>query len=301
MIEQTPPIFFALGATLCFAYASTIFTEFSRNVSPIWMNTFKALVACFSFILTVIVFQDWVTPPLQSMVALFSSGALALMIGDIFMLHAMRELGASRMLMIFGLQPFVLGIAGAIFFAQPFVKASIIGVVLMLLCLYTISLESYKKNGHWQARGMFLGLIAVLLDAIGIVLTRYGFDATPGMSSAQGNAIRCLGAVSAFVLLNHFYYRFKEGKINISAPWSQFSKVQKFRVVMGSLMGTYISLMLYLVAVSKGQLSVVSSVAVTGPMFAGLFECVRNRKWPSLYLLAAMTFFIGGFWIFTQR
>jgi uncharacterized membrane protein len=301
MIEQTPPIFFALGATLCFAYASTIFTEFSRNVSPIWMNAFKAFVACFSFWVTVIAFKSWITPPIETLLALFCSGALALMIGDIFMLHAMKDLGASRMLMIFGLQPFVLGLAGTIFFAQSFVKASLVGAVLMLLCLYTISLESFKKNGHWQARGMFLGLIAVLLDAVGIVLTRFGFDSTPGMSSAQGNAIRCLGAVSAFFLLNHFYYRQKERKISLTAPWSDFSKAQKMRVLLGSLMGTYISLMLYLVAVSKGQLSVVSSVAVTGPMFAGLFECVRNRKWPSIYLLAAFTFFIAGFWIFTQQ
>lgn len=298
MSFEIPPLFYAFGATLCFAYASTIFTEFARKVSPFWMNSFKAVVALIAFWLSIVFLKTWTPPSVPTVVALLSSGAIGLMIGDIFMLHAMKELGPSRMLMIFGLQPFVLGTAGYFLFNQNFSWLNFVGVLMMLGCLYTISLESYKKNGHWQLRGMLLGFVAVMLDAIGILMTRHGFDATPGITSIQVNALRCVGAVAGFILLNIFYYP-KKDRVYFRPILKTFSSKDKVRLTLAALGGTYLSLMLYLTAISRGQLSVVSSVSVTGPMFAELFECVRFRKVPSPYLFVALAFFLGGFIIFS--
>jgi drug/metabolite transporter (DMT)-like permease len=300
MFDNIPPLFYALGATLCFAYSSTIFTEFSRKISPFWMNSFKAFIALAAFWLTILLSRSWVTPDYRSVIAFISSGCIGLMIGDIFMLHAMKDLGASRMLMIFGLQPFFLGLGGYFLFNQAFSFINFLGVIFMLCCLYTISLESYKKSGTWQLRGMFLGLIAILLDGIGILMTRYGFDTTPGILSSQVNGIRCFGAVIGFFIINYFYYP-KSQQVHFRAEWAPLTKNEKIKLIIGSIGGTYCSLMLYLTAVSKGQLSVISSVSVTGPMFAGIFECVRDRKFPSLYLFAAFIFFIGGFIIFSSQ
>ena len=294
MFENIPPYFFALAATLCFAYASTIFTEFSRKISPFWMNSFKAFVALAAFCVTVVATKNWIDPDIGTVIALLSSGCIGLMIGDIFMLHAMKDLGASRMLMIFGLQPFFLGIGGYFLFNQTFSPLSFLGVVFMLCCLFTISLETYKQSGSWQVRGLMYGLIAILLDASGILMTRYGFETTPGITSIQVNAIRCVGAIIGFFLV--YYTR---EKIEFKPVWKPLTKNEKIRIVIGSLMGTYFSLMLYLYAVSRGQLSVISSVTVTGPMFASAFECFRYRRWPSFYLLIAFMFFIAGFFIFS--
>jgi drug/metabolite transporter (DMT)-like permease len=300
MFENIPPIFYALGATLCFAYSSTIFTEFARKVSPFWMNSFKAFIALIAFWITVVLFQSWTPINLPTLIALISSGFIGLMIGDIFMLHAMKELGASRMLMIFGLQPFFLGLGGFYFFNQQFSALSFAGILLMLCCLYVISLESYKKSGSWQIRGMIFGLIAILFDAIGILMTRYGFETTAGITSPQVNAIRCIGAVAGFFVINIFYYK-KPDQISPNPTWKSFTRNEKWRLVLGSLGGTYFSLMLYLTAVSKGQLSVISSVSVTGPMFAGLFECLKSKRLPSPYLVVAFIFFISGFLLFSQQ
>jgi drug/metabolite transporter (DMT)-like permease len=264
------------------------------------MNSFKAFVALAAFWITILLMNNWVQPDIRSIIAFISSGCIGLMIGDIFMLHAMKDLGASRMLMIFGLQPFFLGISSYYLFGQAFSMMNFVGVIFMLCCLYTISLESYKKSGSWQLRGMFLGLIAILLDAIGILLTKYGFNSSPGILSPQVNGIRCLGAVLGFFIINYFYYP-KDKQVHFKAEWKPLSKNEKIKLLIGSIGGTYFSLMLYLTAVSKGQLSVISSVSVTGPMFAGIFECVRDRKFPSLYLFAAFIFFIGGFIIFSRQ
>lgn len=293
MIDKISPLYFALTATLCFSYASTIFTEFARKVSPLWMNTFKAFVALMAFIITLFVLKIWTVPTPATVLALLSSGCIGLMIGDIFMLRAMAELGASRMLMIFGLQPFFLGVGGYFLFNQSFSILNLVGLIFMSLCLYTISLENYKRSGTWQFNGLLAGLIAIILDGIGIFLTRFSFENTKGISPIEVNAIRCVGAIIGFI----FIYFFKE-KISFFPTWNRFSKKEKSRILIGSLLGTFISLMLYLTAVSKGKLSIVSSVTVTGPMFAALFESIRSKKIPNYYVIVSFIFFISGFYVF---
>ena len=293
MLQNIPPLFLALTATLFFSFATIIFTEFSRKVSPLWMNAFKAFVALIAFWITLFFLHHWITPDFKTTIALLGSGCIGLMIADIFMLKAMVDLGASRTLMIFGLQPFFLGIGGFFLFTQKFSALNFLGVALMLACLYTISLEHYKKNGHWHVQGLLFGLIAIFLDAIGVLFTRFGFDHTPGISPIEVNAIRCSGAIIGFILI----YFFKE-KIQFRPIWKSFTSIEKMRILLGSLAGTYLSLLLYLTAVSRGKLGVISAVTVTGPMFAGLFECFRSKKWPTAYLLIALIFFGGGFVIF---
>ena len=204
MIDKVNPLYFALSATLCFSYASTIFTEFARKVSPLWMNAFKAFVALIAFVITLFSFQLWSTPTPITIIALLASGCIGLMVGDIFMLRAMAELGASRMLMIFGLQPFFLGIGGYFLFNQSFSLLNLVGLIFMSLCLYTISLENYKRSGTWQFNGLFAGLIAILLDAIGIFLTRFSFEKSQGISPIEVNAIRCIGAILGFFFIYFF-------------------------------------------------------------------------------------------------
>jgi drug/metabolite transporter (DMT)-like permease len=289
------PLYFALSATLCFSYASIIFTEFARKVSPLWMNTFKAAVSLIAFILTIFIFKIWITPTQSTLIALLLSGCIGLMIGDIFMLKAMASLGASRMLMIFGLQPFFLGLGGALFFHQHFSLYNLLGLVFMTLCLFTISLEHFKKSGVWQLDGLLAGLLAIILDGIGIFLTRYSFDNTVGITAIEVNAIRCVGALLGFGLI----YFFKE-KISFRPTWKTFTKDEKVRIVAGSLLGTFVSLILYLTAVSRGKLSIVSAVTVTGPMFASVFESVRYKRRPNTYTVMAFIFFLSGFFIFTK-
>ena len=293
MFTQISPLYFALSATLCFAYASTIFTEFARKISPLWMNAYKVFVAFFAFLITLLILNIWQAPTSFTIIALLLSGCIGLMIGDIFMLKAMAELGASRMLMIFGLQPFFLGIGGYFLFNQSFSFFNFLGVLFMSLCIFTIRLENYKKSGSWQITGLLAGLAAIVLDGIGILLTRFGFENSKGISPIEVNFIRCIGAILTF-----FFIYFYKDRIRFRPVWRKLNLTEKRKIMIGSLAGTYISLILYLTAVSKGKLSVVSSVTVTGPMFATLFEYIRTRKRPSFFLVLSFVFFLSGFVVF---
>ncbi len=293
ILDGIHPLFFALGATLCFSYASTIFTEFSRSVSPQWMNAFKAVIALILFTTTLLFFNLWLPPASTSVSVLLASGLLGLMIGDMYMLKAMKELGASRMLMIFGMQPFFLGLAEKFLFGKDFPTINFLGGALMLGCLYTISFENYKKSGSWQIMGLTFGITAVLLDATGLLLTKHGFNSTPGITSIQVNALRCLGACVGFLV-----YHFSVKRLPLVNTFKNLPNKQKWRLLIGSTGGTYLSLMLYLQAINKGLMVQVSSITITGPMFAQFFECVQQRKLPNRLILIAFMLFSSGFYIF---
>jgi uncharacterized membrane protein len=96
-------------------------------------------------------------------------------------------------------------------------------------------------------------------------------------------------------------YHFSVHKIPIIQTFKQLPKTKKFKLLLGSAGGTYLSLMLYLTAVSKGQLSVISSVTVTGPMFAQVFECIQQRKLPNKLVFLSFIFFAAGFWVFAFK
>lgn len=257
------------------------------------MNAFKAVVALIAFGLTLLITQTWITPSGFSWLALLLSGLLGLMIGDTYMLKAMAELGASRMLMIFGLQPFLLGLGAYFLFSQNITAMHFLGVALMLGCLFTFSLENYKKSGKWQLLGLLHALIAVLLDATGVLLTRMSFENTPQLPPLEANFIRCVGACFGFLIVHLFFQ-----KLSLITTFQKQASKDRIKIMVGSIGGTYLSLFLYLTAVSKGNLSVVSAVTVTGPMFAALFESLIHKQVPSRYTIVAFLFFALGFWIF---
>jgi len=132
-------------------------------------------------------------------------------------------------------------------------------------------------------------LTGVTLDGLGVIITRYAFNANPGIGTTEGNFYRAVGALLLF------------GAISRVKPFQFFSRLHSlggrslFWIAAGSFAGTYLSLMFYLTAVRyAGALAAVSGIAITGTLFASAFECAFERKAPSRYLLVSFVFFFAG-------
>lgn len=285
-------ILFALAGNLCFSIASLAFTEYARRVTPLWMNATKALVALIALTLTVpligLTVWHW-----HLGLVLAASGMLVLCVGDLFMLFAMRELGSSRMVMMFGLTPFLTGAGSWLLFGSGLSLASWVGVTLMVACLFCLSLERYRSSGRWQLRGLLLGLLAVVLDAGGLILTKRCFMEWPELHPVQANFFRAVGAGVGFLLMNQFYR-----PVELRRHFAALSGREAAYVVTASLLGTYVSLLFFFKAMSLGHLSVVSSVAGTGPLFAEAILSVRTRTRPTLLWFLALGFMSVGFALF---
>jgi drug/metabolite transporter (DMT)-like permease len=280
--------FYGLGANLAFALGSQIFTMYSRSISSAWMNCFKALIGLMGFGIYVSFFGTWHSISLPFFSLFFLSGFMGLGVGDIFLLKAFSEMGPGRTLMLFGFQPLIIGILSYFVFGQTVDSHKFWAILFFILCLGTFSIESFKRSGHWQLKAIAIAFIGMSLDAVGVIITRYSFDNNPALSAMEGNFHRCIGAISVFVLLS-FVRPFSFIK-----KWNQQPLKDKSLLIIGSLLGTFLSLSLYLKAMQTAHLASLSGIAITGTIFSSLFECIIERKWPSRYLILAFIFFLCG-------
>lgn len=289
-------ILFALGSNVTFAIASVFFTEFSRKVSPNWVNYLKATVAFICFSLVILFFGIDLTMAQKSLVLLIVSGFTGLMIGDIFLFRAFAHLGPGRVLMIFGFQPLLIGVASYYLFDTVFAPFQLLALFFLIGCIVCFSLESFHEKGHWDSIGIFFALTGVILDAAGLMMTKAAFNLTPTLSPFVANAVRAGTTVIGFFLVSlvPLFH------LKLLAPFKHLTAREKRLALFSGFLGTFIALGFYLQAIRLGQLSIISAIAGTSPLLATLFEIYRGRKRMSLYLAIATLFFLIGFTILLQ-
>ncbi len=283
---------FALMSTGVFAFSSVIFAIFAKKVSAIWMNAFKATVALVAFSVAVLITGDWKDlPATNSLVAFVLSGFIGLNLGDYFLMRAFQKMGSSRTLIIFSFQPLMMALFAFIVFGQSLFITGFVAIFLLMSCVFTLSLEGYRKAGHWEIKGPLFAFAGVSLDCVGLLLTRYAFDADDSVSVLEGNLFRCFGAGIGFLFLARFVrFQFKR-------------RLQKFNWRTRSLLfgasfgGTFLALWLYLSAISEGHLAKITAIVGSGPLFTALFEAVIYRRFPSKYLWTALALFLVGFFL----
>tara|TARA_R110000868_G_scaffold104087_8_gene286310 strand:+ start:12428 stop:13306 length:879 start_codon:yes stop_codon:yes gene_type:complete len=288
---NTSVYIYALASNFCFALGSQFFTHYSRTISSVWMNAYKASLACVLFIATVFLTLD-ITPIEPLGIALFAvSGFMGLGLGDIFLLKAFADLGPGRTLILFGFQPLLLGLFGKLFLGQPIDTTKLAAIACFIAIVLLFAHESWRRDRSFGLMALTIAMTGIVLDAAGVVITRHVFDSYPSVHALEGNMYRCLGAVLFFLLLSmfrpfHFWKRL-----------STLSWKSRGYVSTGAILGTFLSLGFFLKAVQTGHLASVSGVAITGTLFSSAFECIWHKRWPSMTLWAALGLFLLGSWI----
>ncbi len=290
MSEQLPYLL-AFGGTSVFAVACIFFSVFADKISSAWVNTLKTTIGCLGFFIVTSVFYEWNTISLNSLVSFFLSGFAGLGIGDLFLVMAFTRIGAARTLMVFGFSPLFTGIQGYFFFGQELSMHKLSAILCLVMCLLIFSYEGYKKEGHWEIKGIIFALLGVSLDAIGIGITRFGFEDSVAVSSIEGNFYRAVGALCFFAIYNYFK------PIKLVSNLRSLTTKEKFTIMIAGFIGTFLSLWMWNTAVKYGQLAIISAIGVTGPFLATIFECIYYKKLPSRYMLVAIVFFILGLYI----
>lgn len=280
---------FALAANLSFAVGVQFFTHYARSISSLWVNWYKGLVAALLFAATIMLSGGFNVIPPGMMAMFLLSGFIGLGIGDVYIIKAFSLMGPGRTMMVFGFQPLLIGVVSYFAFGQAIDMNKVYAIIFFIVCLFIFSLESFRKHGHWNMKATMFALGGVTLDGLGVLITRYAFDNSPGIGTTEGNFYRAVGALVFFAGLSAVKpFRFIEKLRGLSRSGILW-------ITLGSVAGTYLSLMFYLYAVRhSGALAAVSGIAITGTLFASVFECILERKPPSRYLVAALAFFLAG-------
>jgi drug/metabolite transporter (DMT)-like permease len=288
--------FLALASAVLFSGASVIFARFSVSHSALWMNYIKNSVAGAAFLVVALLSLGFFGESLASLrpssAALFlASGAVGMALGDFFLFKGYQRLGSARTLMVFSFSPLFLAIEGYVFFGQDLHGRHVLAILLMMACVWTISFEKFREHGAWEWRGIVYALAGVLLDNVGNVLTRWAFDLSPGTGSFTANALRCASAVLLLFLWQRA--RGEQGFRRLGRMrWQDRSLV-----VFSALFGCFLSLACWLTALKVGHIGSLAAVGSFNPISASLWEWLLLRKRPTLYLIAALALFLGGFFL----
>jgi drug/metabolite transporter (DMT)-like permease len=285
----------ALLANISFALGTIFFTHYARKISSLWVNTFKALVACICFGVTILATSGFHEISGATFLVFFISGFIALGIGDVFLINAFSILGPGRTMVIFGFHPMIVGVISYFVFDQVLDVNKFYAITFFVMCLFTFSYETFREKGHWEIKGLFYALLGVGLDGVGVIITRYAFDMNKSINVFEGNFYRCLGAIVAYIILSKKY------PFEFMGNLKKLKMKSRFYITVGALLGTYLSLAFYLEAIKSANLASVSAISITGVIFASLFECIWDKRLPSRYLYIAFIFFSVGMWFLVIR
>lgn len=288
-MNSLTPYLMALSSNFCFGLASMSFARFARSHKPTWINQLKVSVAVFGFVTAFLLTEHLVHQPLLGVSLLLTSGFIGLVVGDFFLFRAFSELGPSRTLVIFSFQPVMLGIYGYLALGQAANVYQVFAIVCMILCLLTFVREKNKETGHWSSMGFVDAFLGVLLDAIGVMCTRSAYELSPELGSFQANSIRAIGALIGFFIISPSSYR------KLAHDLRMMPTQIRAEAIGACFLGTFISLSFYLYALKMAHVATVTAITITLPIWAALFEHVRDRKWPTPYLWFAFVWFFVGF------
>lgn len=278
-----------LGANVTFAGSTVVFTHFSQKNSVVWVNLVKSLITWICFLLSISLFFGWTKISYSPLTLLLISGFIGLNISDILLLKAFTIIGPGRTLVLFSFQPIILGMAGYFLFGQSISSGKLISIIFMIACLLVFLQERRNDTGKWQFNGFIEAFLGVLLDATGIILTRLAFEQMPTLTPFEGCFYRFSGALLGFIILG-----FVLKPNGVIEKFKSLNPKEKSTMIAACLIGTYLSSVMYLSALKYAHLASISALAITGPIFASVGECIVTKKKPSRYLLIAFVLFIIG-------
>ncbi len=281
----------AIGANLTYSTASMVFSVYAKRFSSMWINQVKVITAFLAF-LVAMMFSDQlvsVSPTVISLLIL--SGFAGLCVGDIFLFKAFTTLGPARSLVLYSFQPLMLGIYGYFFLGQFFSLNQTLAVICMIVCIFIFMLERNKTTGSWDTRSFVWAFLGITLDAIGVMMTREAYELNTGLETFQVNVIRCIGALIGFFLISPKSY------LTVATDVWNLRKREISLLLGSAICGCFISLTLYLAALKYAHVGTLTAIAITGPVWVSMLECLYHKRLPNFYLVGAFMFFLTGFYL----
>jgi drug/metabolite transporter (DMT)-like permease len=281
----------AIGANLTYSTASMVFSVYAKRFSSMWINQVKVFTAFLAFLVAMIFSDQLVSVDPTVISLLLLSGFTGLCVGDIFLFKAFTTLGPARSLVLYSFQPLMLGIYGYFFLGQFFSVNQTLSVICMIICIFIFMLERNKTTGSWDPKSFIWAFLGITLDAIGVMMTREAYELNSGLETFQVNVIRCSGALIGFFLISPRSY------LTVATDVWNLRKREISLLLGSAICGCFISLTLYLAALKYAHVGTLTAIAITGPVWVSMLECLYHKRLPNFYLVGAFLFFLTGFYL----
>ena len=233
--------FFALACAFSWALAIILFRRADDALPPFELNLFKNLLG-FSLILPTLFvvegFQLAAFSAQEIAVTLFS-GFLGIAVADTWYLRALSLMGASRTGIVAGLlSPFVI-LLSILFLGESLHGWQLAGFALVMggILLVTWRQNRREVDASHLSKGVFYGIGAVFLMAVGIVMVKEILENRPFMMTAEIRLAGGAGGMLIYMVLRGRYEAVKQNFMK-PLPWKL--------IIAGSFLGAYLSMMMWL-------------------------------------------------------
>lgn len=263
----------ALATAIVWAFAVILFKKSGETVHPIALNVYKNTLAGLLLIPTIYIFGETLfrpAPP-EDYLLLLLSGILGIGIADTLFFMCLNLIGAGMTAIVDCMySPFIIGLS-ILWIDESMSVFQIVGVVLIISAILTATRK--KGRGNISRRDMLLGLLYGVLGmgtmAVGIVMIKPLLDRSPLLWVTE---IRLVGGLVVLIILLLFNPRRKA--IMSTALTTTGWKYTFF----GSLMGTYLALMLWLGGMKFTKASIAAALNQTSNIWIFIFAAILLKE-----------------------
>lgn len=233
--------FFALASAFSWAWAIILFRRAGDALPPFELNLFKNLLGFGLLVPTLALAEGYQLTEfsLQEIgIALFS-GFLGIAVADTWYLRALSLMGASRTGIVASLlSPFVV-LLSILFLGETLRGWQLVGFGLVMAGILLVTWRQNRRevDAAHLGKGMFYGVGAMLLMAIGVVMVKGILETRPFLWTTE---LRLVGGVAGMLI-----YMALRGRT--SQVWQRFLQPLPWRHILpASFLGAYLSMMMWL-------------------------------------------------------
>jgi drug/metabolite transporter (DMT)-like permease len=233
--------FFALASAFSWALAIILFRKAGDALPPFELNLFKNLLGFTLILPTLAVVEgfQFAAFSLQEISVAILSGFLGIAVADTWYLRALSLMGASRTGIVAGLlSPFVI-LLSILFLDESLHGWQLAGFALVMAGILLVTWRQNRReiDAAHLGKGVFYGIGAVFLMAVGIVMVKEILETRPFIMTA---GIRLAGGSAGRLIYRMFRGRYQQVK-------QQFMKPLPWKLIIAaSFLGAYASMMMWL-------------------------------------------------------
>ena len=289
---------FALTAAFLWALSASLLENLAQRIPPKELNILKGSVAIILLLGTSLLLGENFTALKGSEVCtLLLSGVIGIGLGDTAYFYGLKDIGSRRALLLFALAPPMTALIGWIFLGETLPLISWIGILVTMGGVAWVVTERNPQEKIEQdpkrlARGILLGVLASLGQAIGLVLSRSVMSGD-GISSLQSAALRLFAGV-VFTLVWVLINRQPFGQWRMQADWKKTAKL----LVLTAFIGTYLCLWLQQMAVQGTSAGIAQTLLSTSPIFILPISALQGEKVTLRAVLGALISIFGVMLVF---
>jgi len=263
----------ALATAVTWAFAVILFKKSGEHTHPLGLNLFKNLLAVVLLVPTIWVAGEtlFYPAPAEHYLLLLLSGALGIGLADTLFFKSLNVLGAGLSAIVDCLySPFIISLS-MLWLGENLSLWQIVGSLMIVSAVLTAAKERNQRPAEKRMIGFgFLwGALAMATMAVGIVMAKPILDEAPLFWVTE---VRLVGGVIVILLALRFHRRRKE------IVQSLVGAGHRFYTISGSLMGGYVSMILWLAGMKYTQASTAAALNQTSNLFIFIFAAMFLKE-----------------------